>query len=118
MVAAVVCDDKYTDKYDNVNVDEILANERLLKGYVDCVLERGKCTPEGKELKEHLRDAIETGCKKCTKPQEEGATKVIDFLIKNKLEVWRELVAKFDPEGKWRKKYEDRARANGIVIPE
>lgn len=41
----------YTDKYDNINYKEIMENERLLLAYVDCVMERGKCTPEGKELK-------------------------------------------------------------------
>ncbi|KAL4715026.1 hypothetical protein ACJJTC_003177 [Scirpophaga incertulas] len=111
-------EEKYTDKYDNINLDEILENKRLLQAYVNCVLDKGKCSPEGKELREHLQDAIETGCVKCTETQEKGASKVIEFLIKNELDVWHELTAKFDPEGKWRKKYEDRARANGIEIPE
>lgn len=43
---------------------------------------------------------------------------MIEHVIKNELAVWRELTAKFDPKGVWRKKYEDRARANGIEIPE
>nr|AAF71289.1 chemosensory protein [Mamestra brassicae] len=118
MVAAVVAEDKYTDKYDNINLDEILANKRLLVAYVNCVMERGKCSPEGKELKEHLQDAIENGCKKCTENQEKGAYRVIEHLIKNEIEIWRELTAKYDPTGNWRKKYEDRAKAAGIVIPE
>ncbi|XP_075981771.1 allergen Tha p 1-like [Anticarsia gemmatalis] len=118
VAVAVLADEKYTSKYDDVNVDEVLENPRLLKGYVDCVMERGKCTSEGKELRDHMKDAIATGCSKCTEAQEKGATKVIDHLIKNEPAIWRELCAKYDPEGKWRKKYEDRARANGIVIPE
>nr|ALJ93810.1 chemosensory protein CSP1 [Athetis dissimilis] len=118
VVAAVLAEEKYTDKYDNLNIDEILTNKRLLDAYVSCVLERGKCTPEGKELKEHLQDAIETGCKKCTEAQEKGAQKVIDYLIKNELGYWRELTDKYDPTGTWRKTYEDRAKAAGIKIPE
>lgn len=42
---------KYTDRYDNIDLNEILSNAHLLKGYVDCILDKGKCTPEGKELK-------------------------------------------------------------------
>nr|UVB79207.1 chemosensory protein 1 [Heortia vitessoides] len=120
IVAAVVArpSDKYTDKYDNLNLDEILGNKRLLQAYVNCILEKGKCSPEGKELKEHLQEAIETGCSKCTETQEKGAYKAVEFLIKNELETWHLLTDKFDPDGQWRKKYEDRARANGIVIPE
>ncbi|KAJ8717930.1 hypothetical protein PYW07_005860 [Mythimna separata] len=117
MVAAVVADEKYTDKYDNIDLDEILSNKRLLDAHYKCVMDKGKCTAEGKELKDHLTEAIENGCAKCTENQEKGAQKVIDHLIKNELDMWRELAAKYDPTGNWRKKYEDRARAAGIVIP-
>lgn len=36
---------------DNINIDDILNNDRLLKNYVNCVLEKGRCTPEGDKLK-------------------------------------------------------------------
>lgn len=42
---------KYPTKYDNVNVDEILNNERLFNSYFKCLMNTGKCTPEGEELK-------------------------------------------------------------------
>lgn len=42
---------QFTTKYDNVNIDEILTNERLLQKYIDCVLDKGKCTADGQELK-------------------------------------------------------------------
>lgn len=51
VIAAAMTDDKYTDKYDNIDIQEILSNKRLLQAYIDCLMERGKCTPEGKELK-------------------------------------------------------------------
>lgn len=41
----------YTTKYDNIDLDEIIHNDRLLKNYVDCLLEKGRCTPDGLELK-------------------------------------------------------------------
>lgn len=43
--------DQYTDRYDNINIDEILSNKRLLTSYIKCILDKGRCTPEGKELK-------------------------------------------------------------------
>ncbi|CAB3231655.1 unnamed protein product [Arctia plantaginis] len=118
IAVAVVAEDKYTDKYDNLDLDEILQNKRLLDAYVNCIMDHGKCTAEGKELKDHLQEAIETGCAKCTENQEKGSYKVIEHLIKNEIKIWRELTAKFDPKGTYRKKYEDRARAAGIEIPE
>jgi hypothetical protein len=44
-------DDKYTTRYDNINVDEILASDRLVDNYVKCLLDKGRCTPDGAELK-------------------------------------------------------------------
>lgn len=51
IAATIAADEKYTDKYDNIDIQEILGNKRLLHAYVECLMERGKCTPEGKELK-------------------------------------------------------------------
>lgn len=44
----------YTTKYDDFDVDEVLNNRRLLVNYMNCVLDKGKCTKEGKELKREL----------------------------------------------------------------
>lgn len=50
-----LCDnEKYTIKYDNLDVDEIIKNPRILKNYVNCVVAKGKCTAEGEELKSEL----------------------------------------------------------------
>lgn len=58
-VISVVCvyAQEYTDKYDNINVDEILRNDRLLKRYTDCMLDKPntRCPPEALELKSEYR---------------------------------------------------------------
>lgn len=41
----------YTDRYDSIDLNQILANRRLLIPYIKCLLDEGKCTAEGKELK-------------------------------------------------------------------
>lgn len=41
----------YTTKYDNVDLDEILANDRLFSNYYKCLLDQGNCSPDGAELK-------------------------------------------------------------------
>lgn len=51
VVALAVAQNKYTSKYDNVNIDMILANDRVLNNYIKCLMEEGPCTPEGRELK-------------------------------------------------------------------
>jgi hypothetical protein len=44
-------DEKYTTKYDNIDLDEILASDRLVDNYFKCIMEQGKCTPDGTELR-------------------------------------------------------------------
>nr|CAD7575924.1 unnamed protein product [Timema californicum] len=93
-------EEKYTTKYDGVNLDEILSNERLLKGYVDCLLadKDDSCTPDGKELKAIIPDAMTNKCAKCNDKQKEGAKKVINYLRENKPEDWKKMQTKFDPQ--------------------
>ncbi|XP_043271508.1 ejaculatory bulb-specific protein 3-like [Venturia canescens] len=116
VVVAVSAVPQYTTKYDNVNLDEILRSERLLKNYINCLMERGKCSPDGKELKEVLPDAIETECSKCNERQKSGTEKIIRFLVNNKPETWNELADKYDPEKKFRTKWEDKAKELGINV--
>lgn len=98
----------YTDKFDNINVDEILESNRLLKGYVDCLLDKGRCTPDGKELKENLPDALEHDCSKCTAKQKSSSEKVIRHLINKRPELWKQLAVKYDPNNIYQEKYKDK----------
>nr|QFR36129.1 chemosensory protein 2 [Conogethes pinicolalis] len=98
----------YTDKWDHINVDEILESQRLLRGYVDCLLDKGRCTPDGKALKETLPDALEHDCSKCTPKQKEASDKVIRYLINKQPEYWKELSVKYDPDNIYQEKYKDK----------
>lgn len=37
-------------------------------------------------------------------------------LVKQEPEIWKELTDKYDPKGIWRTKYEEQARAEGIIV--
>nr|AGR39571.1 chemosensory protein 1 [Agrotis ipsilon] len=99
-------EEKYPDKYDNTNYKEILENGRLYRAYCDCLLDAGKCTPEGKELKSRIKDALETKCEKCTDKQKEAVRYVIKYLINKKPEDWKKVCDKYDPDGKLKSQYE------------
>lgn len=106
-VAIVVADDDhYTTKYDNIDIDAILANERLTTNYVNCLLDKGKCNEDGKTLKEVIPDALITGCSKCNDHQKESVRKVIHHLIKNRKADWDTLLKKYDPQGTYQKNYQ------------
>lgn len=79
-ISACQGDETYDVKFDNVDVDEILKSERLLTNYITCLLDKGPCTEDGRDLKEILPDAIGTDCSKCTEKQKEGSTKIMHFM--------------------------------------
>lgn len=107
LAAYVLADgDHYTTKYDNVDIDAILANSRLTTNYVNCLLDKGKCSEDGKTLKEVIPDALVTECRKCNEKQKTSVRKVAHHLIKNRKSDWDALIAKYDPEGKFQKSYQ------------
>ncbi|XP_057656963.1 ejaculatory bulb-specific protein 3-like isoform X1 [Diorhabda carinulata] len=116
-LAAVTEKAKYTTKYDNVNLEEIVHNDRLLKNYVDCLLEKGKCTPDGLELKRNMPDAIATDCSKCSEKQKEGSEYMMRFLIDNKPEYWNPLQEKYDPSGTYKQRYLETKKQEVKVEP-
>jgi len=57
MVAVLATTEKpkvYTTKYDDVDVERILSNGRILTNYIKCMMDEGPCTAEGRELKSKL----------------------------------------------------------------
>ncbi|CAG9837568.1 unnamed protein product [Diabrotica balteata] len=103
---------KYTTKYDNVDLDTIIKSDRLLLNYVNCLLEKGKCTADGLELKKVLPDALLTDCSKCSDAQKKGSKKIIRHLIDNKPDWYTELEAKYDKDGTYKKKYEQEIKSD------
>lgn len=42
---------KYAARYDYLDVDALFNSKRLVRNYVDCLINSQRCTPEGKALK-------------------------------------------------------------------
>ncbi|KAK9892195.1 hypothetical protein WA026_019000 [Henosepilachna vigintioctopunctata] len=106
----------YTNKYDKIDIDALIKNERLLKHYVNCLLDREKCRPDGEELKRFLPEALETECAKCTDAQKIGSRRIITHLIKNKREWWNELEKKYDPKKLYITRYAKELEKQGIKL--
>ncbi|KAL1463661.1 hypothetical protein WDU94_015395 [Cyamophila willieti] len=107
----------YTTKYDNINLDEILANDRLVSSYIKCLLDEGTCTPDGAELKSVLPDALKTSCTSCSDKQRSGSKRIFKFLIEKKPEEWAKLEQKYDPEGIYKSKYQAELKALNVNAP-
>ncbi|EAT46836.1 AAEL001989-PA [Aedes aegypti] len=106
----------YNNRYDNIDVEEILKSDRLFKNYFNCLMDAGPCTPEGTDLKKYLPDALETGCTKCTEKQRDTGNKVIAWLIENRPMEWTMLKNKYDPENKLTERYRELAAKAGIAL--
>ncbi|CAD6998692.1 unnamed protein product [Ceratitis capitata] len=107
---------KYTNKFDNVDVDGVLSNNRILTNYIKCLMEKGPCTPEGRELKKLLPDALQTDCSKCTETQRKNSQKVINFLRSNRPGEWKLLLDKYDSRGVYRSKYEKQEKMHDPLL--
>ncbi|KOC61899.1 Ejaculatory bulb-specific protein 3 [Habropoda laboriosa] len=111
----VSSEEKYTTKYDDVNIDAVLNSERLLNAYVNCLMNRGACAPDAAELKKNLPDALEHECSACSEKQKEIADKLSHYLIDHREEDWSLLEAKYDSTGAYRQRYlEDRLKETAI----
>ncbi|KAF5299909.1 hypothetical protein FQR65_LT09304 [Abscondita terminalis] len=107
----------YTDEYDNINIDEILANKRLVDNYVHCIKTGQKCTPDGLKAREVIPEALNTKCAKCSDIQKEKVSKVLEWVIQNRPNDFLTIEAQFDPEHRYRKEYEVELNERNIVLP-
>lgn len=51
VLSTVVLAQNYPNKFDNVNIETVLSNDRVLSNYIKCLLDKGACTREGRDLK-------------------------------------------------------------------
>lgn len=95
----------YSTRYDYIDIEAVMNNDRIIKILFNCVMNQGPCTREGLELKRIVPDAIQTECAKCNERQRKQAGKVLAHLLQYKPEYWNMLVKKFDPNNVYLKKY-------------
>lgn len=50
-MGTVVLAQNLKNQFDNVNIETVLQNDRVLTNYIKCLLDKGACTREGRELK-------------------------------------------------------------------
>lgn len=106
LIAVAFAAEGYTTKFDDIDIDRILQNNRVLTNYIKCLLDEGPCTNEGRELKKTLPDALATGCSKCNEKQKATAEKVINHLRANRVRDWERLMNKYDPQGQYKNRFE------------
>nr|AXF48719.1 chemosensory protein CSP23 [Lobesia botrana] len=90
----------YSSKYDDFDIQPILDNDRIMLSYTKCFLDQGPCTPDAKDFKKVIPEALETTCGKCTPKQRKLIKQVIQAIMDKHPEAWKQLIQKYDPENK------------------
>ncbi|XP_046463724.1 ejaculatory bulb-specific protein 3-like [Daphnia pulex] len=80
---------------ENVDVDNVLKNEKLVKRYIDCTLERGRCEQNGRDLKVMIPRVLNEGCSGCTPKQVENSNRIIKFMKDNHPGDWAAIETKY-----------------------
>jgi len=86
-------------RLENFDVDVLLKNDRVLNNYIKCLLDKGPCTNDGRDLKKHLPEALDTICSQCSPKQKQATKKLINHLETKKPQLFSEVQAKYDPNG-------------------
>nr|QWS70520.1 chemosensory protein 8 [Cylas formicarius] len=96
--SAICLAQQYSTRYDNLDIESILSNKRVLTNYIKCILDEGPCTSEGRELRKHIPEAVSTKCSKCTDSQKNIVRKGSLYIMKNRPDDWARIRKKFDPQ--------------------
>ena len=96
---ALVAVNAQISRLENFDVNVLLKNDRILSNYMKCLLDKGPCTNDGRDLKKHLPEALETICGKCSPKQKKDTKLLINHLETKKPQIFSEVQAKYDPSG-------------------
>ncbi|KAF4524967.1 hypothetical protein B566_EDAN014484 [Ephemera danica] len=78
-----------------LQIDRILGDEQLVKGYFECVMDKGPCDPAGEALKSLLPKWFDSECSTCNERQKENISKIVKFAKDNKAELYEQIEKKF-----------------------
>ncbi|XP_011690645.1 PREDICTED: ejaculatory bulb-specific protein 3-like [Wasmannia auropunctata] len=85
----------YSSRFDDIDADSILQNDRLRDQYYNCFMGSAPCiTADARFFKEIFSDALQSKCKRCTEKQKQMMDSLVDYFTKNKPEQWEALVRK------------------------
>uniref|UniRef100_A0A1B6HFJ5 Uncharacterized protein n=1 Tax=Homalodisca liturata TaxID=320908 RepID=A0A1B6HFJ5_9HEMI len=85
-------------RLNGIDVDSILGNKRVLQSYINCFMDKGPCTPEGREGKKYFPEIYKTNCAKCSEEQQTLVKKTIKAFVTKRKTDWDMIVDKYDPD--------------------
>ncbi|CAG9837574.1 unnamed protein product [Diabrotica balteata] len=89
-----------------IDIETVLKNDRIIKGYIDCVTGKKGCTPEGAALKESWKEGIDKGCDDCDEEEKRKIKKVVKHIYLKHPDWYEEVANALDKDRKYRTKYQ------------
>ncbi|KAH0953280.1 Csp9 [Eciton burchellii] len=93
LLAYSMANERYPSKYDDIDIDEILANPRLRNQYIGCLVNTSPCVTEAARfVKDKFKEMYLTKCMKCTEKQVMFFDKVTEWFMINDPDTWKHIV--------------------------
>ncbi|XP_059060734.1 uncharacterized protein LOC131853732 [Achroia grisella] len=98
LTALASCAAQYYNRYENVNADVIIQNDRILLAYYKCVMDKGPCNKDGKNFKKVLPETLSTACGRCNPVQKIVVRKLLNGIRAKSEARFLDLLDKYDPK--------------------
>ncbi|KAF5301378.1 hypothetical protein FQA39_LY10776 [Lamprigera yunnana] len=117
LVAVKLAHPQFTDEFDNVDIDEILGNQRLVNNYLNCIKTGKKCTADGLKARELIPQVLQSKCDECSQSHKDKALKILEWTIKNRSDDFLDIEAEFDSAREFRNQFDEDLKQRGINLP-
>ncbi|KAB0804920.1 hypothetical protein PPYR_01890 [Photinus pyralis] len=105
------------EDFDKLDVDEILASERLVNNYIGCAKKISPCTKEGLKLRELVPKTLKNKCADCSEERKAKVYKILEWMIQNRPDDFLEIETMYDKEHVYRGEFADELKSRNIVLP-
>ncbi|KAL1116863.1 hypothetical protein AAG570_005332 [Ranatra chinensis] len=103
LAVVLLADQETSDIYktiiEDVDVDTIINNERVLNFYLKCFFNTGPCSTLAQNMKDKIPEVISTVCGKCTDKQKDIFKQGLKKFIAKRPEDWSTMLKIYDPDG-------------------
>ncbi|XP_012531699.1 putative odorant-binding protein A10 [Monomorium pharaonis] len=85
----------YSNRYDDVDIEGILTNDKLRMQYYQCFMGTSPCkTADAKFFNDVIGEALQTQCKRCTEKQKHLLDRLAEWYTANDPELWEAFIHK------------------------
>nr|XP_014288837.1 putative odorant-binding protein A10 isoform X2 [Halyomorpha halys] len=94
-------EDIYKKIFDDVDIDGILNNDRILDTYLRCFFNSGPCSNLADTIRGKIPEVFSTVCGLCTEKQKGLFKHSLDIFIPKRPDDWKHILEIYDPDGSY-----------------